>query len=110
MQKLQTQKNSAEFNPCDVVGQSPKRATIDVVSAESRRPKLECLEEADFAELMKDGQGCMARHPMYTLLLAPPTTKDSAGTLWIMAKKDMHLDPHSVLFSFGPGRHVCLIA
>jgi len=98
--------HNAEFNPCDVVGPSPKR-TIDVLSAESKRQKLECLEEADFAELMKAGPECIVRHPLYTLLLARPTNpKDSAGAVWISAKKDMDLDPNDVLFSFGAGRRL----
>jgi hypothetical protein len=64
------------------------------------------LEEASLAELIEAGPVSIVDKPMYTLLLARPTTKDSASTVWIAAKCDMDLDPNDILFSFGTGRRL----
>ena len=103
MQKLHA--HNAEFNPSNVAEPSRKRA-IDTVSSESKRARLQGLEEADLAELMKVSLVSIAEHTKYTMLLAPAADSDSAGTVWIASKFDMDLAVDDVLFSFGSGRHL----
>jgi hypothetical protein len=95
--------HNAEFNPHGALEPSRKRSIV-ADSVKSKRQKLEGLEEADLAELMKAGPVSMTEHRRYILLLARPTTKDSAGALWIASKHDMNLDTDEVLFAFGSGR------
>ncbi len=96
-------KHNAEFNPCCVVDPSRKRAS-DPDSPQSKRQKLEGLEEVDLSKLMKAGPTSIAHHQKYMLLLAQAAHADSAGTVWIASKSDLYLDVDDILFSFGAGR------
>ena len=96
------QEHNDEFNRCNAVEPSRKRAS-DADSSQSKRPKLEGLEEANLTDLMKVGPLSIAEHAQY-LLLSVPAEGDSAGTVWIASKGDMDLDANDILFSFGAGR------
>ena len=102
------QDHNKEFNPSGVVDQSRKRAS-DADSSETKRQKLEDLDEADWAELMKARPVSIVEFARYTLMLARPANEDSAGTVWISSKCDMVLDVDEVLFSFGAGRRRALL-
>jgi hypothetical protein len=95
--------HNAEFNPCSVVEPSRKRSS-NADSVGSKRQKLEGLEAADLAELMKAGPVSIAEHTNFILLLAPAANADSVGSVWISSKCDMELSVDEILFSFGPGR------
>jgi hypothetical protein len=96
------QDHNDEFNTCGAVDHSRKRAG-DADSSDTKRQKLEALEEAYWDDLMEDGPVSIVDLPRFSLMLAPAPA-DSWGPVWISSKCDMVLDTDDVLFSFGAGR------
>jgi hypothetical protein len=75
---------------------------------ESKRQKLEGLEEADLVDLIKAGPVSIAEHAKFILLLAAAANADSVGSVWISSKCDTELETNEILFSFGHGRRALM--